>query len=268
MEGRSCSGDSAEAGRFCCRAGVIYPSSSSGTVGRQDNFRKLGCGCPIWAIFSPHPPGVRSRVRRSRRMRSCSCGLAAATQDIWKSWPEPSSGRPASGSPRASVTTPPASSRHRTGGREVVGRVVQNSPAADLLEPRAQRRGLLDHPGADVEIGVELAGDQPGEVERRRAEVEHRPADRGGVDQLAQDRDQGYRGAAAEAEGPEHAGNVGVRAEDGRRPTADAVADLYSRASLCDERGAALDLDHAADVDVAHDGDAVAERRRRDGDAA
>ena len=63
--------------------------------------------------------GADARRRRnpastSARIRSCRTRLALATIDIWKSAPEPRSGRSSSERPRASVTIAPASVAHST----------------------------------------------------------------------------------------------------------------------------------------------------------
>ena len=81
--------------------------------------------------------------------------------------------------------------------------------------------------------------------------------------------DQRHRRPAAEAERPEHASRGPCSGSGRGSPAApSAVADLDAPAPLGDEHRAALDLDHAADLDVAHRRLAVAQRRRGDRDAA
>ena len=107
-------------------------------------------------------------------------GLAAATHDIWNSWPEPSRGRSARDRPYASLTTPPASSQAEHRGRQVVGRVVEDRAAADPLELGCARAGTSSiMRRADVDVGVELAGDDACHVVGGGAEVEDGAADRG-----------------------------------------------------------------------------------------
>src|SRR3954451_9525539 len=129
-------------------------------------------------------------------------------------------------------------------GRQVVGRVVQDRAAADPLELRADPGHVVDHPRARLDIGVELSGDHPGHVEGRGAEIEGAAADGRGVDQLCKHLDEGSCRPAPESVGPEHSLERAVLRETWRR--------LEARASLRDEALAALQLQHATDLHVAH----------------
>ena len=84
-------------------------------------------------------PQAREAALEPEQDLRVQLGLAAATQDIWNSWPEPSSGRrsadrPGVGHDRARLL------HAQDGRREVVGRVVQHRAAADVLELRPQGR--------------------------------------------------------------------------------------------------------------------------------
>src|ERR687887_2842085 len=68
-------------------------------------------------------------------------------------------------------------------GCEIVRRVVEHGSTADGLEALAQSGYLLDHPRTDVEVGIELPGDDSGQIVGGRAQVEHATPDRGSVDE-------------------------------------------------------------------------------------
>ena len=145
---------------------------------------------------------------------------------------------------------------------QVVGGVVEHLAAADPLELRPHPRDVVDQPRADLDHGVELAGDDPRHRERLRAELEGPAADRGGVDQLAQHLDRLPHRPAPEAVAPEHPADVGVGAERDRARWTRTPGPAAGQ-----EPVAGLDLDHAPELDVGHRRLAVAERRQRDRDA-
>src|SRR4051795_13302914 len=57
------------------------------------------------------------------------------------------------------------------GGRQVVGRVVDDVSPADARELLAHARDVGHHAGPWLDVGVELAGEDARQVERRGAEV-------------------------------------------------------------------------------------------------
>ena len=74
------------------------------------------------------PSTGRFRRRSRAPIRACSWALHAEIEDIWNSWPEPSSRWRSSGSPQPSVTTPPASRRHSHGAARSYGELLSICP--------------------------------------------------------------------------------------------------------------------------------------------
>ena len=157
-----------------------------------------------------HPPGdrieqplvqrparrSRARPRRSRRPNRPPGGAAS----------EPPSAR---GDDAAGLGD------DQRGGRDVVREVRADRAVAGARGRPARARGARRTTRQpDVDVRVELAGDDPRHVERRRAEVEEPAVHRRAVDELLEQHRHRDDGPAAQSGGPEQ------RARDRRWPTA------------------------------------------------
>jgi hypothetical protein len=102
---------------------------------------------------------------------------------------------------------------HERGGGDVVREVGAHRALPDLEERVLDLRDLVDDAAADVDVRVELSGDEAGQVERGRPEVEVPAAHARAVDELLEDHAHRHDGPRAEAGGPEQRAQVGVRRE-------------------------------------------------------
>ena len=83
------------------------------------------------------------------------------------------------------------------GRGDVVREVRADRALADPEEVRLRRGDLVDDPSTDVDVGVELTGDDARQVEGGRAEVEVAAAEAAPVDELLEDdRDRQRRPAS------------------------------------------------------------------------
>ena len=139
---------------------------------------------------------------------------------------------------------------------DVIRRVAQHGAAADAAELRLGPRVGGDDRRPDVDVGVELAGEDARHAVGGRADVEDAAAHRRLVDELLEDARQDHGRTAAEPERPEDALEVGARRGEERDVRAVGAQHPVAGALLGDEEVAVLDL-----LDDA--GDHVAHRRRR-----
>ena len=227
------------------RRGACSRRASAGAEGNVLKHARKSSRHSVASVRGPPPVVLRSSRSMPGRARGRSPRAARGSPPRRTRSGTRRRSRAAAGPPRGSPVgvgddRPGLLEDQRRRG-EVVGRVVR----APRRPPTRSNSSRIPGTSATIlrarlDVGVELAGDDPGHVEGRRAEVEGPAADRGGVDQLAEHLGDRPHRAAAQAVGPEHPREVGVRRQRRRR--------VEPAAALGDERAARLDLDHAADL--------------------
>ena len=210
-------------------------------VGGRGKIASEGSVSPLDPAVVPLPRRLRARARHAAER------LAAEIEDIWNSWPEPSRRWWSSGSAPAVADDAAGLAQAQPRRREVVWRVVEDLAAADPLELSPHPWDLVDHPRADLDHRVELAGDDPGHRERLRAELERPAADRGAVDQVAQHLDRLPAPAGPGTRRPRT--SVPRRRLGSAQPGASSAPPSPRTAT---EPVSGLDLDHAPNPHVGH----------------
>ena len=184
---------------------------------------------------------------------ACSAGEALASTARPKPSPEPTAGWAASGPPSARGDDPARLLDDQRGGRDVVREVRADRAVARPRGTCASSAGqLVDDAAADVDVRVELAGDDARHVERRRAEVEVAAAHRRAVDQLLE-HDRHRQRPGGRAARRSRTARRDRCSPDGAIGIARAVGALGARALAArrEEAVAGLDLVHDAERHVA-----------------